>query len=144
MESALRTLLKLLEDNGAVLHSSTAIVAEDDGLRVESSLSRSSREVIACIPGECLLPASHFQLGIEGNDFVIESVGKNASPLQVTRQETMLEIYNLSNKVQTERTTSMALAYDERDALMTQLLAAGPVLRERTHSWHCDAHSGCC
>ena len=139
MESALRRLLDLLKKNGAELNPSATMVEEDGNLRVESSLDRSSRQAIAAIPKHCMLPQKHFEIGIEQGDFILTSTAAEVTPLQIELQELMLEIYNLSHKVETERNTSMALLYDKDDPLMAQLLSARPAMRERLETWCTNA-----
>jgi hypothetical protein len=75
-------------------------------------------EKILMLPKQCLLPADKFTLGLENSFIIIKAHSKELSSAQVDMMETMVALYNLTGKLETQKGTSiLSLHYENRELM---------------------------
>ncbi len=118
VEKALRKLYKQVVANGGIVHDKLIIGCEkgDFKIRVAGDVPRG--EKILVLPKECLLPVDKYKLDLKGNNIVMTSHDKDLSKGQVAMMKTMIELYNLTGKIATQKKiATLSLYYEDRDFL---------------------------
>jgi hypothetical protein len=114
IEKTLRNLYQLVIESGGLIHEKLTISSNNGELQINASDEiRPSKEIIT-LPKECLLPVNKFKLDLNGYNIVMLSHDKDLSDGQVA----MIELFNLTKKIQAHKKTStFSLYYNGKDLL---------------------------
>lgn len=116
IEKGLRRLYKQVVANGGLVYDGLTIGCEKGSFKITCDAGKPEGERILVLPKECLLPVDKFRLALKGNAMVIEGHDKDLTRGQVAMMKTMIELYNLTGKIQQQKKTStLSLFYRDRE-----------------------------
>ena len=125
IQSELASLGKCMQDNGAWIHPDITIAyTEETGLSIQMERTINPRDFIIKVPVEQLIPYELLNMAVKGNDFVIDPDKDRLSPVQIDLAERMVEIYNLTNKVEFHKSENPWILFREAPELLDLLLEA--------------------
>ena len=105
IEQKLRELLQITEENGASFHSRMTINSSNNVFRIGSNLDPGNTEPLIHIPDSCLPRVDDFRMRLEGNDITFNPLSDSTTPLHTEVFGRMLELYNLSRKLEQHKNT---------------------------------------
>lgn len=118
IEKVLYKLYQQVTANGGVVHEKLTIVSNNGDLQVTVAEEVPEGEEIIILPRVCLLPVDRYKLDLDGDKIVMISHDKDLSDGQVSMMKTMIELFNLSGKIEAQKKTSTySLFYKDKDLL---------------------------
>jgi hypothetical protein len=120
-----KTLIDLhtqVQSNGGFVHDKLTVISTQGDFKIRVADDVPLGEKILMLPRQCLLPADKFTLGLEDNEILIKAHDREVSSAQVGMMETMIALYNLTEKIATQKRISTLLLYHEDRALFDMLL----------------------
>jgi len=125
IQRELASLGKCMQDNGTWIHPDITIAyTEETGLSIQMERTSNPRDFIIKVPVEQLVPYELLNMAVKGNDFVIDPDKDKLSPVQIDLAERMIEIYNLTNKVEFHKSENAWILFREAPELLDLLLEA--------------------
>ena len=127
VEQSLHKLHQVVIGNGGFVHDQLTINCNNGEFSVSIPNAVPAGEKIVVLPRACLLPVRKFELTLRSNRIVVKDHHQDLSKAQVVMMETMIELYNLSNKIATHKSTStVSLFYEDRKLLDLILKSRSP------------------
>jgi hypothetical protein len=101
----LQKSVTLATEAGTVLSDALVIKCVDGGLSVEAAPERTGETLIR-LPSSCHVPAELFELAVSGGNIVMSAHEPELASECVAQMEMLLELYNLTGKLDHHRRTS--------------------------------------
>lgn len=119
---------------GATFSENLVLRAMDGDLSFTSSVPTSEPELLMSIPEKAFIPYEGVKFKLKGNELVIASGAENLSPQVRERLETMVTIYNLTNKIEKYKESSPRVAFKDDPEFLKRLVAGreGTQIAENT------------
>ena len=124
VKSEIQTLIKLLEENGAWLHDDLSVVEVDGSFSVRMDGPVVLNEPVVKIPHNLFLPMEHMGLQVKGDEFFVEPETDKMSSEQLALLNSVIKIFNLTNKVKLHREECVWIKHREHPALLNALAEA--------------------
>ena len=125
IQTELASLAKYMQNNGTWIHPDIVIAyTEEAGLSIQTERMINPRDFIIKIPDEHLIPYTLLNMTLKGNDFVIDPERGSLSPVQIDLAKCMVEIYNLTNKVDFHKSENAWIQFRDAPELLDLLLEA--------------------
>src|SRR5689334_8435726 len=105
-ERSLQKIVTLAKGAGAILNKELVIKCVDGILSVEAPPTESVGKLLIRLPCDCLLPVELFELSLSNNKIVMSSHEPALTSDCVTLMEALLDLYNLTGKLDRHRRTS--------------------------------------
>lgn len=121
---SLRRLVSLVQKNGGWLDERLIIRYERGGFSVHAKTNGAPSNWIIKIPPSCLLPTDQFQLNLAGDDIRILSHTSDLSGRRLDLLEVVLELWNQSGKIATQKETTF-WSLSENDPELFNRVVAG-------------------
>lgn len=125
-EKVLKRLCKQVTENGGLIYDGLTIGTDNGALKITVDEQKKTGEKILVLPKKALLPVSKFKFGLKRSDIVIESHDDDLSQGQVDMMETMIALYNLTDKIkQQKETVTLGTYYTDKDLFDVIIKARG-------------------
>lgn len=111
---------------GAWFHESLVLKALKGNFYFCSSLPADSREVLISVPEEAFVPYDGVNFSLEGEKIVITGGLETLDPKIRKRLESMVRIYNLTNKIEKYKTDSPRVVFQDDPEMLHKLVEARP------------------
>ncbi len=121
VESRLRNLVKLAIEHGAFFHSDITIVSTEGDLRIDSTLDRTNGDPLIYLTDNCLPRIDDFEVGLDGDDLIYKPISSKVSYTHIEFFENILELFNLTNKIQIHRKTFPWLVFMNNKNILEHL-----------------------
>jgi hypothetical protein len=105
VERALQKIVALLKRGGAEFADDLIVKCVDRTMSVEAPPDSAGRVLIR-LPWDCLVPLPPYRLALVNDDIVISSCETGLTSASITLMESVLELYNLTEKVAEHRLRS--------------------------------------
>lgn len=122
LEKELTSLRDILIDNGAWFHKSLKIVSEDHGMSVVVDGPASPGDKLMKVPEKLLVPKHGMNISLKNSDFIFEPDDSILSSVQIDIADRMIEIYNMTNKVELHKKECAWLLYKDHPHLLDTLV----------------------
>lgn len=109
---------------GAYFSEKLVLRAMDGDLSFTSTVPGSEPELLMSIPEKAFIPYDGVEFKLNGNNLEIASGAENLSPKILERLETMLSIYNLTNKIKQYKESSPRVVFKDDPEILERLVAA--------------------
>ncbi len=124
IKRSLRKLVSLVQRNGGWLDERLIIRCERGGFSAHAKINGAHDNWIIKMPPACLLPTDQFQLNLAGDDIRIQSHTSDLSGGRLDLLEVMLELWNQTGKIVTQKETTF-WSMSESDPELFRRLVAG-------------------
>ena len=126
VENKLEELFAIISREGGEIHPQLTIRQSGNDISTLSSLGRGSLEPVLKIPRHCLPDQGHFSMAAQDNDIVLTNVTSDCPPLERELQECMIEIYNLTDKIEAQLQGDPKIVLRDDPELLDYLHSARP------------------
>ncbi len=124
IEKCIRRLEKNVLDHNGWLDSDLVIRCEGGELSIEKHSFFDPRSPLIAVPQEMLLPTDKMKMAAKGDDLIMQPEDGALTPLQTDTAETMLELYNLTDKLKLHRESCCWLSFRENIEALDAILEA--------------------
>ena len=118
LEKELTALRDVLVENGAWFHKNLNIVSEDHGMSVVVDGPASPGDKMMKVPESLLVPKHGMNISLKNSDFIFEPDDSVLSPVQIEIADRMIEIYNMTNKVNLHKEECSWILYKDHPHLL--------------------------
>lgn len=134
LTKALARLGTDVSKSGAYFSDKLVLRAMDGDLSFTSSVPGGEQELLMSIPEKAFIPYDGVEFKLAGNHLEIASGAENLSPNILDRLETMLTIYNLTNKIEKYKKSSPRVVFKDDPEFLKRLVEgrAGTNIAENT------------
>lgn len=134
LTKALARLGTDVSKSGAYFSDKLVLRAMDGDLSFTSTVPGDEPELLMSIPEKAFIPYDGVEFKLAGNDLKIASGAENLSPQILERLETMLSIYNLTNKIEKYKESSPRVAFKDDPEFLKRLVEgrAGTTIAKNT------------
>lgn len=121
-EELLKRLEGLLLDGGGWIHPNLTFICKSNNISINLKGSQGDNPFILKIPQNLLVPAKPLNLSVKDEQFFIEPDSGQLSERQIDIAETMIALYNVTNKVEFHKLHSPWVSFMEAPELFDRLL----------------------
>ena len=122
IKKTLRKLYELVVANGGVIHEKLTITSHNGDFQILVTGDIPDDQVIISLPIECLLPVNKYKLVLIDYKIVMLSHDKDLNEGQVAIMKTLIELYNQTGKIDTQKYISTYSLLFENKSLLKQIL----------------------
>ncbi|NQZ13912.1 MAG: hypothetical protein HRT94_03665 [Alphaproteobacteria bacterium] len=122
LEKELTALRDVLVENGAWFHKNLNIVSEDHGMSVVVDGPASPGDKMMKVPESLLVQKHGMNISLKNSDFIFEPDDSVLSPVQIEIADRMIEIYNMTNKVNLHKEECSWILYKDHPHLLDPLV----------------------
>lgn len=127
IKNTLEHLKNTLVKNGAWFAPHLAAVCENKNISLHIQKPNTANEQIIKLPIELLIPAQPLHLAVENNQFTITPDQEKLSPIQIEIASIMIDLFNMTDKVNFYRHESPWITFRSAPELMKDIVKARTV-----------------
>lgn len=137
IETCLYKLCRQVTDIGGRIDDEADLFCDQGYLGVRSRRARASNEPLVMLPESGLIPMDKVKIRLSGNHLELADHHSDMGPQRVALFETMLELYNLTRKIEDHQRSCIWAALADEPRLMQQFLGSQATIMPLKEFYDC-------